>query len=132
MISVLLFCESRYPANRKSIKKTVEAVLGERGVSGDVEVSLAVVGDRKMRELNKKYRGKDETTDVLSFSQLEATLPRLQKWGPLPDGMLRLGDIVISFPQARKNAAKKDTLIDEEINFLIKHSLLHLLGIHHE
>lgn len=128
MISVLLFCESRYPVNRRAIKKTVEAVLGERGVSGDVEISISIVGDRKMRKLNKKYREKDETTDVLSFSQVEGPAEP----GPSPDRMLRLGDIVVSFPQARKNAAKKEVLIDEEINFLIRHSLLHLLGIHHE
>lgn len=126
MIFIPLFCESRYPINRKAIKKTVEAVLGERGVSGDVEISISIVGDRKMRSLNKKYRQKDEATDVLSFSQTE------ESRGPSPDGMLRLGDIVVSFPQARKNAGKKESLVDEEINFLVRHGLLHLLGIHHE
>lgn len=128
MISTLLFCESRYPVNRKAIKKTIEAVLGERGVSGDIEVSIAIVGDRKMRKLNKKYRQKDETADVLSFSQVEGPAQP----DPSPDRMLRLGDIVVSYPQARKNAAKKESLVDEEINFLVRHALLHLLGIHHE
>lgn len=133
MISISLFCESRYPVNRKGIKKTVEAVLGERGVSGNIEVSIAVVGDRKMRSLNKKYRNKDATTDVLSFSQTEG-LPagRQGKGITLLDGMLRLGDVVVSFPQVRKNAMRKEVLIDEEINFLVRHGILHLLGIHHE
>lgn len=126
MISVPLFCESRYPVNRKAIKKTVEAVLGERGVNSNVEVSLSVVGDRKMRTLNKKYMKKDETTDVLSFSQIEG------QGRALPDGVLRLGDVIVSFPQARRNAAKKEVLVDEEINSLFRHGLLHLLGIHHE
>lgn len=126
MVYVPLFCESRYPVNRRAIKKTVEAALGERGVSGNIEVSISIVGDRKMRSLNKKYRNKDYTTDVLSFSQVEG------EGVASPDGVLRLGDIIISFPQARKNAGKKETLVDEEINFLVKHGLLHLLGIHHE
>ena len=127
MISVPLFCESRYPVNRKAIKKTVEVVLGERGVSGNVEVAISIVGDRKMRSLNKKYRQKDATTDVLSFSQVEG-----KGGSPVPDDLLRLGDVVISFPQARRNAGKKESLVDEEINFLVRHALLHLLGIHHE
>jgi len=126
MISVSLFCESRYPVNRRLVKKTVEAVLGERGISGDVEVSLAIVGDRKMRQLNKKYRNKDKTANVLSFSQVEGE--KLVS----PDGVLRLGDVVVSYPQARKSAREKEVLVDEEINFLISHGLLHLLGIHHE
>lgn len=143
MISIALFCESRYPVNRKGIKKTVEAVLGEKGVSGNVEVSIAVVGDRKMRVLNKKYRDKDATTDVLSFSQAEgppapsglssgSRTVGQDKGITSPDGMLRLGDVVISFPQVRKNAIRKEVLIDEEIDFLVRHGILHLLGIHHE
>lgn len=100
--------------------------MGERGVRGDVEISISVVGDRKMQSLNKKYKDKNETCDVLSFSQVEGEGPA---W---PDGVLRLGDVVISFPQARKNAREKETLVDEEINFLLRHGLLHLLGIHHE
>ena len=137
MISVPLFCESRYPVNRRAIKKTVEAVLGERGVSGSIEVSVSIIGDRKMQALNKKYREKDSTTDVLSFSQVEEAPPvnkkvQSPKWVSVPDGLLRLGDVIISYPQARKNAAKKEVLVDEEINFLVRHALLHLLGIHHE
>ena len=112
--------------NRKAIRKTVEAVLGEKGVNGNIEVSISIVGDRKMRTLNKKYRQKDETADVLSFSQIEGEKI------PNPDGILRLGDIALSFPQVRRNAGKKEVLIDEEVNMLIRHSLLHLLGIHHE
>ncbi len=113
--------------------------MGERGVSGYAEVSISIVGDRKMRLLNKKYRQKDKTTDVLSFSQADSSVPIKPgpaggrgEWAKTPDGVLRLGDVIISFPQARKNARVKETLVDEEINFLIRHGLLHLLGIHHE
>src|SRR3989344_5997524 len=106
MISVSLFCESRYPVDRRAIKKTAETVLGKQGVSGDVEVSIAIVGERKMHQLNKRYRSKDATTDVLSFSQTESlSTGEKVKSPPAPDGILRLGDVVISFPQARKNAS---------------------------
>lgn len=100
--------------------------MGQRGVSGHVEVSVSIVGDRKMKVLNKKYRQKDGTADVLSFSQTQG------EWAKTPDGVLRLGDVIISFPQARKNAREKETLVDEEIDFLLRHGLLHLLGIHHD
>lgn len=126
MVKVLLFSESRYPVNRKAIRKTVEEMLQEKGVVTSVEVSIAVVGDRKMTALNKKYRDKDGTTDVLSFSLVEGAV------SPQDDNVLRLGDIVLSYPQVLKNAAKKELLVDEEINNLIKHGLDHLLGTHHE
>lgn len=131
MISVPLFCESRYPVNRRAIKKTVEQVLDERSINGNVEVSISIIGDRKMRVLNKKYRDKEGTTDVLSFSQIDGVGGKRESPVP-PDGVLRLGDVVISYPQARINASKKETLVDEEIDFLVAHGLLHLLGIHHE
>lgn len=126
MINVLLFSESRYPVNRREVKKIVETVLGQQGINGDIEVSISVVGDRKMKALNLQYRNEDKTTDVLSFSQREGDTQ------PTPDGVIRLGDIIISFPQAVNNARIKECLVDEEINFLISHALLHLLGIHHE
>jgi probable rRNA maturation factor len=126
MIRTLLFCESRYPVDRRGIKKTIEEVLGEKGVSGDVEVSVSIIGDRKMRTLNKKYRNLDKTTNVLSFSQTEG------QGTASPDGVLRLGDVVLSFPQVVKGAREKETLVDDEVNFLVKHALHHLLGIHHE
>lgn len=114
--------------------------MGERGVSGHVEVSISIVGDRKMQSINKKYRQKDKTADVLSFSQVDSSAHSVNsgpvggrgEWVKAPDGVLRLGDVIVSFPQARKNAREKETLVDEEINFLIRHGLLHLLGIHHE
>lgn len=124
---VLLFSESRYPVNRRRIRKTVQEVLAGQEISGPVEVSVAIVGSRKMRALNKKFRDQDSATDVLSFSILEGKPTLL----PL-DGVLRLGDVVISYPAAVVNAAKKEVMVDEEINRLLKHGLLCLLGINSE
>ena len=127
MIDVLIYKESRYPANRKMIRKTAEVFLVDQGIKGNVEVGVSVVGDRKMRKLNKKYNQKDEPTDVLSFSLEEGS-----GFITPPDGVLRLGDVVISYPEAVKNAADNNVLVDEEIETLLKHGLSHLLGIHHE
>lgn len=127
MVNILIYKESRYPVNRKVIRQAAEEVLAQQGIKRKTEVSISVVGDRKMRDLNKKYAQKDETTDVLSFG-LEDGAGFINP----PNGVLRLGDVVISYPQALKNAAENNVLVDEEIRNLVQHGILHLLGIHHE
>lgn len=127
MVNVLLFSESRYSINRKAIRKTIADTLMHKGIVSSVEVSIAIVGDRKMTALNKKYRGKEGTADVLSFSLTEG-----EPVGAVGDTILRLGDVVVSYPQVLKNAAAKEVLVDDEINFLVRHGLEHLLGEHHE
>lgn len=125
-INVLLFVESRYKVDRKRIISHVRELLRKQQIHSPVEVSIAIVGNRKMKELNKKYRGKDSTTNVLSFplSEGEPTV--------LPKDVLRLGDIVLSYPQVIKEAAEDEVFVDDKITELIEHSLQHLLGIHHE
>lgn len=123
---VLLFVESRYKANRKRIISTVSNLLREHNISGPVEVSVAIVGDRKMKALNKKYRGLEGTTNVLTFSLSEGS-PTV-----LPTEVLKLGDVVISYPQVINEAAEEELLVDDKIDELVKHGVLHLLGIHHE
>ncbi len=125
-IRVLIFVESRYKANRKRIKQAVSQQLKEHNVVGDIELSIAIVGDRKMRDLNKKYRNIDKTTNVLSFSLAETAD------GRSPTGALRLGDVVISYPQVIREAVKEEVLVDDKISELVEHGVLHLLGIHHE
>lgn len=125
-INVLLFVESRYKVDRKRIISHVRELLRKQQIHSPVEVSIAIVGNRKMKELNKKYRGKDSTTNVLSFSLSEGE-PTV-----LPKDVLRLGDIVLSYPQVIKEAAEDEVFVDDKITELIEHSLQHLLGIHHE
>ncbi len=125
-IRVLIFVESRYSVNRKRIKQAVQEIIGENNISSPTEVSVAIVGDRKMRSLNKKYRDKDKTTNVLSFP--------INEGGEaiLPEGITRLGDIVLAYPQIIREAAAEEVLVDDKIDELVKHGLLHLLGMHHE
>jgi probable rRNA maturation factor len=125
-ISVLIFVESRYKINRKRIKKVVEKVIVKNEVAGPVEISVAVVGDRKMRELSKKYKGEDKTRNILSFSQTEGESMTL------PSDVLRLGDIVLSFPQVINDAVRDEMLVDDKVDELVEHGLMHLLGLHHE
>lgn len=125
-VKVLIFVESRYIVNRKRIKEVINTVLDEHSITSACEVSLAFIGDRKMRSLNKKYRNLDKTTNILSFplSEGEQTV--------LPGNILRLGDIVISYPYLIKEASQDDEMVDDRVDMLVRHGLTHLLGIHHQ
>ena len=125
-ITIPIFVESRYRVNRKRIKKAISKVLTEREIKGPIEVSVAIVGDRKMRALSLKYKGEDKTRNILSFSLSEGESTYL------PSEVLRLGDIVISYPQVIKEASEEEVLVDDKIDELIEHGMLHLLGINHE
>ncbi len=123
---VLIYVESRYKVSRKRIKSAVNAVLEEQAVQSPIEVSIAIVGDRKMRKLNKQYRDKDTTANVLSFPLAEGESSKL------PSDINRLGDIVISYPEVIRESAKQEILVDDRVDELVSHSMLHLLGLHHE
>ena len=90
-VNVLIFVESRYKVSRKRIRQALENQLNQHSMGNDCEISVAIVGDRKMRELSKKYKGEDKTRNVLSFSLLEGE--KVES----PTNRLRLGDIIISF-----------------------------------
>jgi probable rRNA maturation factor len=94
------------------------------------EVSVALVGEDRIHELNRQYRGIDAPTDVLSFSQLDGA-------GPAPpdlpaDYLVPLGDIVVSVPRMRAQAVDYGHSEARELAFLLVHGLLHLLGYDHE
>ena len=118
-----IYSETGYKIDRKRIRQGISDLLSGMGIYTDVELSVVFAGERKMRELHKKHLGSDEVTDVISFPLEE---------GVFPDGVLRLGDIVICYPVAVKQAADKNIMVDDEIQFLAEHWCRHLLGIHHE
>lgn len=125
-IDVELFVESRYKVNRKRIVKAIADLIRNQSVGQDVVISVAIVGDRKMRALSKKYRNLDKTTNVLSFPIHEG------KPMVLPAGSFQLGDVVISYPEVIREAARDEMLVDDRIEELAVHGVTHLLGIHHE
>ncbi|OGG30704.1 rRNA maturation RNase YbeY [Candidatus Gottesmanbacteria bacterium RIFCSPLOWO2_01_FULL_49_10] len=130
MITVLFQTETHYPVNRKTIKEAVVAALS-RKIKHQVEVSISIIGDRRMRQLNRDYRKIDETTDVLSFPLNDPSSPSTL-FVELPDSILRLGDILVSYPQAVTQATEENKMVDDVIVELVLHGLDHLLGIHHE
>lgn len=123
---VLIYVESRYKVSRKRIKSAVQFVLEEQNIQTPLEVSIAIIGDRKMRALNKKYRDKDKTTNILSFPLSEGEQTKL------PDDIMRLGDIIISYPEVIRESVEQEMLVDDRVEELVQHGMLHLLGLHHE
>ncbi|MDP3941080.1 MAG: rRNA maturation RNase YbeY [bacterium] len=126
-VTTLIFVESRYKVSRKRIKNVVARTLTTNNIHSNVEVSVAIVGDRKMTLLNGKYRNKTGTTNILSFPLAEGEQTKLPE-----TNTTHLGDIVISYPVVIKEAARDDMLVDEKVEQLVEHGLNHLLGIHHE
>ena len=92
----------------------------------EAELSVLLTDDSEIQSLNRQYRGIDNPTDVLSFSQLEGDVV------PLENGPLLLGDIVISLDRAREQAMAFDVSVEEELRRLFIHGLLHLMGYDHE
>ena len=129
--------------DEKFFQKIVKTVLKEVGIKEKTEISLAIVGDGRIRKLNKMYRGKNRVTDVLSFENksvipyLAKAFPRLKKKQDIefidpPDDLKRLGEIILCYPQAKKQARKLNHSLKKELTILLIHGTLHLLGYNHE
>ncbi len=130
MISVLFQTETHFPVDRKKIRQAIVEALSPI-IKRHAEVSVSIIGDRAMKQLNIDYRKIEATTDVLSFGLNDSTLKGAPFVNP-PDHILRLGDIVVSYPQAVLEAIEGNKLVDDVIIELALHGLNHLLGIHHE
>ena len=139
MVNVLIHTDTRYPVNRKAIRRAVVDTFKRYKIEEiTAEVSIAVIGRRKMNDLTKTYR-KDETEhEVLIFAleeviQNQDGLPTgSQGFINVPDNVLRLGDVILCWPKVLEAAASDNIMVDEEIYRLTVHGVEHLLGEHHE
>src|SRR5215207_6580189 len=109
--------------DNSGIRSFVDSLTLEVGEASGKTFSVAFVSDRRMKELNSFFRGKDSTTDVLSFPHEADEFD--------PDNT-NLGDIVISVEQAERQAKENGFTLDAEIKQLILHGVLHLCGYDHE
>ena len=113
----------------RRIERATNALLAAIG-RPSATISLSFVGDAAMRQINRDHRGKDRTTDVLSFPMYEPfAVPRHPS---AADPELMLGDIVISVDVARRQADAYGAKLEDEIERLIVHGIAHLLGHDHE
>jgi probable rRNA maturation factor len=131
------------------LRMVVEAGLAEALPEGEpAQVGLVVADDDTVRELNRKFRGLDEVTDVLSFSAVHSGVWAGEGEGPSlrrqnaeePEGpafILQpgehppLGEVIISLPQTRRQALERSIPVDQELALLIVHGVLHLVGYDH-
>jgi probable rRNA maturation factor len=148
---VLVSIDERF---RASVSEATLAAIGRRVLEAEeappTELSVAVTDDETMRSLNRRYAGEDSATDVLSFSQREGE----EIVTPPGDAPPMLGDVVIAYPQALRQALRQgpgqaqgrlprqaarpstssgraDAAVNEEVARLLIHGILHLLGYDH-
>jgi len=128
--------------DKKFLKKIAKTILeGEK--KGSVELSIALVGSSRIRKLNKRYRRKNQVSDVLAFggdqkSPKENKFPKgqakikNQKFLIFPSNKLSLGEIVICLSEVKKNAKRFNSTFEKELTLCLIHGILHLLGYDHE
>ncbi len=120
------------PVDLAPVRAALRAALRPYGLPADTVVALAFVDDAAMRALNRAHRGKDRTTDVLSFGQTTGPIAKgaaaVAHLRRELDGTLELGDIVVSAGQARRQARRKRRPLAREVAFLAAHGALHLVG----
>jgi len=114
--------QRKVAVDRKRIKQVAEFVLHGLGMKG-MELSVVLVSDRRIQELNRTYLGRSRPTDVLAFSQTEG------EGGGLHPGFL--GDVVISVETAAREAKERGRGLQEELDLLLVHGILHLAGYEH-
>ncbi|CAM2846627.1 rRNA maturation RNase YbeY [Hathewaya histolytica] len=122
------------------IEKMIHYTLQEEKVTLDYEISLILVDNKEIRDINRETRGKDSITDVLSFPMLEYPNHKVFKdvykdYGfndmDLDEGKLVLGDIALSLERAKEQSEEFNHSFKREVCYLIIHSILHLLGYDH-
>lgn len=122
------------------IQKTVNETIIHEKCPYPVEVSITLVNNSEIKELNKEYMGKDTPTDVLSFPQIDFRVPSNFEFNlnelednyfNLETDELLIGDIVISVDKLIEQADEYGHSIERELGFLVVHSMLHLFGYDH-
>jgi probable rRNA maturation factor len=129
---------NRYPESGARRLRPWLAPLLDALAPGAQSFVARFVSDREMRRLNREYRGKDDTTDVLSFegdyrpAEEALAAPASTSTGPSMPRLDHLGDVVISLPTARRQAAEAGHSVEREVQELLLHGVLHCLGHDHE
>jgi metalloprotein, YbeY/UPF0054 family len=115
--------QNKIKIDKRNIRGTVLKILKILDCA-DKEISLSFVDDENIKQLNKQYLGRDKATNVISFSLQEGEYSDIN-----PQIM---GDIIVSVETAQRDAIKGNLTVTQELEFLIIHGILHLLGYNHE
>jgi probable rRNA maturation factor len=115
--------QTKFKIDRKTIRNTVQKIFRILE-SLDKEISICFTDDENIKELNRQYLNRNKPTNVLSFSLQEG------EYGNINPQML--GDVIISVETAQRDAASGNLTIEQELDFLLIHGILHLTGYNHE
>jgi probable rRNA maturation factor len=121
--------------SERLLVEAAQATVRGEDLNGRTSMGLTITGDDTVRELNASYRSMDTTTDVLSFSYPAQHGPPTDEADQFlmpPGEEAGVGEVVVSYPQARRQAEDAGVPVDEEIAHLITHGTLHLLGYDHD
>lgn len=124
---VLFENDTDFNLDEELIKTVAAAALSCENVKDDAEISFTLTDNETIHYLNKKHRGIDRPTDVLSFPLIDFNTEDINAI----DGTIYLGDIIISIDKAKAQAEEYGHSLDRELGFLTAHSMLHLLGYDH-
>ena len=119
--------ESTYEFPDSLFERAAQAAFKHQKVSPDADLSVVLADDARLHELNRDYLGIDAPTDVLSFPASETDGSEIDP----ETGNRYIGDIIISVPYAAKGAAKAGHPLESELQLLVVHGVLHLLGHDH-
>ncbi len=110
------------------LRKVVASTLAAEDVAPGAKLSLVLTNDEVVKDLNRRYRGKDKITDVLSFPLVE----KEEDFISPPGAAIHLGEVIISCPQAMRQTERAGHPLENEMALLIVHGVLHVLGYDHQ
>ncbi len=124
MIKIYIEGQPIYSLNIPKLKKRIKEFLKKKGIVSNTILSVSLVGEKEMRRLGERYLKSPKIHSVLSFSFLEKKSDFVY-----PPGFSNyIGEIVICYPKAVKEAESEKRLIDEKIFDLVEHGITHLLA----
>ena len=127
MIEILIRPDVIFDGDPSEIEAVVRAVFAAESVPEEADLSVVVTTDQEIRALNRQFRGIDAATDVLAFADDAPD----DRFIDAPEQPPYLGDVVLSLPRAQAQAADQGYEVWQEIELLVVHGVLHLLGYDH-
>lgn len=133
-INLSLYNHTKFPVDEQQLTRKSQEILQDLPLAGILEIAVTISGKKYIRALNRRFRHIDRPTDVLSFpvnplkrgNATKRSIPTNQ------ETPVNLGDIVICYAIANRQANQHNRSTQEEINFLFSHGLKHLIGFHHK
>lgn len=133
LISITIKRSLLFPFKRTWLKSIILTVLEQENVAGLMEIGCVITDDENIRSYNRRYRGIDEPTDVLSFTFTGESISGSDVDFPsVPGASCEFGDIMISYPRAVEQAEHLGHSVEEELTLLLVHGTLHLLNYDHQ